>query len=443
MAAEAFGYTDAVHALSEALTFGINPSLETITAMTEELGRPQDSFSAIQVTGTNGKSSVTRLIAAILDAHGVKTGSFTSPDLHSYTERIACADVPVSESMFAAGISEAIEAARSAGVTPTEFELLTAAALWLFRECGVDVAVLEVGMGGRWDATSVVDPLVAVITGIALDHTAQLGASREDIAADKAHIIKATSAVVLGPGTTGVERIFQSRAQEVGAAGPMCAIRHGLAASPFGESDTVRYALTRALAAPDGASRIDVRASRGSYSGVEVHGPAYQAGNAATAIAAVEAYRGRALDVAAVRTAVASVTVPGRFQVVARDPWVLVDAAHNGEAAGELARGITAAWPDPEARPTVVLGVLADKDAASIVASLSSVVSGFVCVAPDSPRALAAADLADVVERVTEEPPDLADSVEAGIEAARAANPAGVVVTGSIRTVADATAGMR
>lgn len=434
-----FGYDEAVQTLNDALIFGINPSLEPIRAMAEEMGRPQDTFVSIQVAGTNGKSSVTRLIAAILETHGVNTGAYTSPELHSYTERITCGGVPVSETMFATGIAEAVAAARRADVTPTEFEILTAAALWLFRECGVEAAVLEVGMGGRWDATSVVEPAVAVITGVALDHTEHLGGTREEIAADKAHIIEPASVAVLGPGTIGVEMVFRTHLRAIGATAPMRAVRSGSMASPVAEPETVRYVATSMPTAPDGMTRVDIAGTKSTYTGLEVHAPAYQAANVATAVAAAEAFLGRGLDVETLRAAVAATTFPRRFQVLRRDPWLVADAAHNPEGAAVLARAITAAWPDPAMRPTIVLGVLADKDAAGIVFALAPVASGFVVVEPDSPRAMPAAELAGVVEHVTGERPEVAESVAAGIEGALAGNPtAGAIVTGSIRTAAEA-----
>lgn len=435
--AEGFGYNEAARALGEALTFGVNPSLDAIIAMCEELDRPQDAFTAIQVTGTNGKSSVTRLVGAILEAHGVNTATYTSPHLRSYTERVACGGVPVSEAMFATAVREAIDAAGRAGVTATEFELLTAAALWLFRECGVEVAVLEVGMGGRWDATSVVEPAVAVITGVALDHTEHLGGTREEIAADKAHIIKSGSVSILGPGTIGVERILGKRIAEVGAP-TMRVVRTAMQASPVGEPETARLVVTRNPDAPDATSSVDVRGFKANYSGIEVRGPAYQGANVATAVAAAEAFLDRALDLEVLRGAVAGVRFPGRFEVLRRDPWLVADVAHNADGAAMLAKAIATAWPDPDVRPTVVLGVLDDKDAAGIVFALAPVVSGFVAVAPDSPRAIPVADLAKIIEHVTEEPAGLAESVEAGIETALADNPVGAIVTGSVRTVAEA-----
>ena len=213
------------------------------------MGRPQDAFASVQVTGTNGKSSTTRLVAALLAAEGLTTAAYTSPHLESYTERIELGGAPVSEGDFALAIAApAVGRRRAPGRgrarSFTEFELLTAAALWLMRERGVDVACLEVGMGGRWDATSVVDPSVAVITGVGLDHTERLGSTVEAIAADKSQIIKPGASVVLGPGTAAVAGIFLERAAGLGLH-PRFVAQHD-AASPVDEALTVRYSVRRA-----------------------------------------------------------------------------------------------------------------------------------------------------------------------------------------------------
>jgi dihydrofolate synthase / folylpolyglutamate synthase len=344
-----FTYADALAALDAALTFGINPSLEPVSAIAEELARPQDAFASVQITGTNGKSSTARLTAAVLRAHGMRIGLYTSPELHSYTERIEVDGSPVSEELFAAGVRAALDAAGHARVEPTEFEILTAAALWVFREEGVDVAVLEVGMGGRWDATSVVDPAVAVITGVGLDHTTHLGDTREAIARDKAHIIKATSVPVLGPGTAGVDSPFLERAETFDAR-PQ-AVRAIGEPTPVAEEYTVRYRVLRHPETPDGATTLDVYGIHAEYPLLEVHAPRYQAANVATAVAAAEAAIGRALDTECTREAVVGVRFPGRFEVVARNPWVVVDGAHNPEAAAVLANAVRDAWPDPLKRP--------------------------------------------------------------------------------------------
>jgi len=433
-------YAGAVAALSAALHFGINPSLEGITRLTEALGRPQDSFASVQVTGTNGKSSTTRLIAALLSAEGLRTAAYTSPHLESYAERIEIDGRPVSESDFARAIQAAVEAAgRVDGGASlfTEFELLTAAALWLMREKAVDVACLEVGMGGRWDSTSVVGPAVAVITGVGLDHTERLGSTVEAIAADKSHIIKPGSSVVLGPGTAGVADVFLARAAGFGLH-PRFVAETGTP-SPVGDELTVRFEVVGRPVRPGGRLVLDVRGVHTCYSRLGLIAPAYQASNVAVAIAAAECALGRALHPDAVARSLAGMTFPGRFELLTADPPVLIDGAHNPQAAGVLALAVRDAWPDVAHRPLCVLGVLKDKDAEGIVLELDGTVGGFVVTQPDSPRARAAVELAAVVERVTgvspEVRPDLADAIA---YARQRAGSAGVLITGSLYTAGDA-----
>lgn len=421
--------------LASALTFGIHPSLDSIAAMMTALQRPQDTFKSVQVTGTNGKSSVTRMTAAILRAHGVKTGCYTSPHLDTYTERIEVDGHRVSESHFARAIGAALDAAKRAEVAaPTEFELLTAAALWHFAQAGVETAVLEVGMGGRWDATSVVKPSVAVITGVGLDHTDHLGATRELIAADKAHIIKQGSVALLGPGTEGVDDVLLARAVRCGV--ECRAVRPHSRPSPVPEALTVRYGIEARPHGPDESTTVSVRGVHADYGHISIAAPAYQSPNMATAIAAAEGLLGGRLDVAALRAAFAGIKIPGRFEVVAREPILVLDAAHNPQAGRVLASAIEDAWPDAGSRPVIVVGVLADKDARGIVEALSGVASGFACVTPDSPRALPARDLAGIVRAVSSADPDVYDSVAEALEAQRDVSGRPVVVTGSHVTIA-------
>lgn len=432
-------YAAAVRELESALKFGIEPSLDGIRALTDAMGRPQDAFASVQVTGTNGKSSTTRLCAALLQAEGLSTAAYTSPHLESYTERIELGGLPVTEADFALGMSAAVEAARGAGGARsyTEFELLTAAALWLMRERGVDLACLEVGMGGRWDSTSVVDPAVAVVTGVGLDHTERLGSTVEAIAADKSQIIKPGASVVLGPATEGVLDIFLERTAALGLHPRFVA--EGDLASPVAEALTVRYSVRRRPDRPGGALVLDVRGVHSEYPGLELTAPAYQAPNVAIAIAAAECALGRALGADDVRGALAAMAFPGRFELLASDPPLVIDGAHNPQAAGVLAYAIADAWPDESSRPLCVLGVLTDKDAAGIVEALAPVVDGFVATQPDSPRARDAADLAAIVEHATgswpEIRPDLADALA---HARGRAGGRGVVVTGSLYTAGQA-----
>jgi dihydrofolate synthase/folylpolyglutamate synthase len=438
-------YAGAVAALESALTFGINPSLDGIRALTDALDRPQDAFAVVQVTGTNGKTSVTRMCAALLAAEGLRTAAYTSPHLESYTERMELDGAPCTEADFAEAVSAALDAADATGSGRdafTEFELLTAAALWLFRERGVDFACLEVGMGGRWDATSVVDPAVAVITGVGLDHTERLGTTIEAIATDKAHIIKAGSSVVLGPGTVPVADVFLRRAGSFGLH-PRFVVERG-APSPVADALTAHFRVTARPDRPGGATVMDVNGVHAAYHGLALTAPSYQAPNVAVALAAAECALGRALRADETRSALAALTFPGRFEVVATDPLVVLDGAHNPQAAGVLAEAIAEAWPDPDVRPLCVLGVLADKDALGIVAALAPVVAGFVCTAPESPRALPAEDVAELVGAATGRLcPVLAIADLAAGRRPSEAGRAGLVVTGSLYTVGQARALLR
>jgi len=420
MTASGLTYVEAIARLEGALTFGINPSLDSIAALTDALGRPQDSFKSIQITGTNGKTSTARVAAAALRANNFRAGTYTSPHLVSYTERIEVDGIPISEDEFADALGEVFVAAEGLEREFTEFELLTALALHVFRRRGVEYAVLEVGMGGRWDATSVVSPVVAVITGVALDHTERLGATREVIASDKACIIKPGSVAILGEGCAGVEEVILARVREVDA----LAIRIGR------QDADVTYRILRRPRRPGGTLTMQMNAMR-EMAPFTIHAPAYQAPNVAAGVAAVGAATWAVCDVPALQEALRQLTFPGRFELLRKDPPLIIDGAHNPEAAGVLAGAISEAFS--EAKPTIVLAVLADKDAEGIVRALAPVACGFVATENDSPRCMVAGSLADVVERVTgvrpAAEPDLARALAL---AARAG--AGVIVTGSLYT---------
>lgn len=446
--AAALGYSDALAALKGAAPLGITMSLAGIVELTEELGRPQDSYRSVQITGTNGKTSTAWMVHALLRAHGHRAALYTSPELERYPERMQVDDQPVSDEQFASAVVAALDAAER--VRPgahghpggfTEFELLTAAALWLFRELEVEIAVLEVGLGGRLDATSVVSPAVAVVTGVGLDHMALLGDTVEAIAAEKAAIIKPGSVPVLGPGTQATEQIFLEQAERVGTCAR--AVREVDDPSPVSEDLTVRYRLTERPSSPGGCTSVDVTGLHGCYSELRFRGPAYQAANIATAVATVEATLGSALDEDVTRAAFTELALPGRFELVHRDPPVIVDGSHNPQAASVLASAIEAAWPNPARRPLVVLGVLSDKDAAGIAQALAPVAAGFVVTEPDSPRALDAAELGSIVESVCECEVRVIGSLDDAVSHARAAGDHGVVITGSLTTAGQARCALR
>ena len=395
---ECMSYNEAIELLSNALKFGINPSLEPIRAMCEALRNPQLSYECVQVAGSNGKSSTTRMIAALLHEQGLKVGLYTSPHLVEYPERVEINGDVVGDELFARGVSAAAQAADDAGVQATEFELLTAAALWIFAHEDVDWAVLECGLGGRWDATSVVDPKVAVITGVALEHTQILGDTVEKIAAEKAAIIKAGSTAVLACGLDARE-VFEAQARRMGA--PVVYANAG---------------------------------STQAYESSLAHLPSYQLSNAATSLAAVTAAIGE-LDTTNAHKAFAQLVVPGRFEILRDDPLLIVDAAHNPQSAETLAKELSARYVtalssgENATIPTLLIGVLADKDARGIVRALCPLFMRVVATASSSPRALSARELAAVIEEETGKQPEIVLTLA---DAKRLLAEDAVIATGSI-----------
>lgn len=353
-------YQQSIKALENALKFGIDPSLEPIRKMCAAMGNPQDAYECVQVAGTNGKSSVTRMTAAILRGQGRKVALYTSPELVRYPERMEIDGQIVSDQQFADAVEAALRAAEECGLEATEFELLTAGALWLFAREGVDVAVLECGLGGRWDATSVCTPKVAVITGIALDHTHILGNTLEAIAGEKAPIIKAGCKAVLAPALAARE-VFDAHIAEVGA--------------QVVEVDPLMSEL---------------------FAFAVAHMPSYQRQNAAVAFAAAKALVGP-ISIEEAEEALHSLQIPGRFETLRHDPLLLIDAAHNPQSAHVLAEEVERRFPERAARPTLLLGVLADKDVKGVVGELAPLFDHVVCTQSASPRAIAADELADIV----------------------------------------------
>lgn len=401
-------YDDAVATLEGALKFGMNPSLEPIRAMCAAMGNPQKRYRCVQVAGTNGKSSTTRMIAALLHAQGLRVGLYVSPHLVKYPERIEIDGRVVNDESFARGIEAALDAAARAHVEATEFELLTAAALWLFAQEGADWAVLECGLGGRWDATSVVNPQVAVITGVALEHTAILGDTIEKIAAEKAAIIKPGCKAVFAHDLAARE-VFERQGQQV------CA--------PY-----------------ENANLEAITPFEGELASL----PVYQRSNLATALAAVTAALGHAPSPESVRMALSRLVIPGRFEILRHDPLVIVDAAHNPQSAhmlaGELqclferARGfdsLTRSYSIGAApsRPALLLGVLDDKDARGIIRELCPLFSRIVVTASSSSRSIPAVELAALVEEECGMRPEIATSISEARELLRHEP---VIATGSI-----------
>lgn len=399
-------YEEALAIVRGALRFGIEPLLETVEDMLAELGDPDLAFECVQIAGTNGKTSTSRYTAAILAGEGLRTALYTSPELVSYTERMEVAGAPVCEEAFAHGVSaahvagELVNARRAEqGLRPydiTEFDTLTVAAMVVFAEAGVDVAVLECGMGGRWDATSAAKSIRTVaVTGIGLDHMRILGDTLEAIAGEKAAIIKPGRACVLGTGTAepeSVERVFLDQAAASGVT-PILVRPEGA-----GERDDLPRASFRVTKVPrrlGGPLELDVTTPRATYPELAALKPSYQAQNIACAVTLAEAHLGRALDAEALFTSVVQCPTPGRFQLLRPEPPLLIDACHNPQSVETFLAALEDVLPAGEPRPLLLAAVLADKDVRGIVDLLARAFPRVAVTQTASPRALPAAELAE------------------------------------------------
>lgn len=410
----------------------IEPTLARIAALTDLLGTPQASFPVIHVTGTNGKTSTARMIESLLRAYGLRTGLFTSPHLTDARERICLDGEPISAARLLATWAEvepyvAVVDANSLaddGAPLSYFEILTTLAFAAFADAPVDVAVVEVGMGGGWDSTNVAHGAVSVITPIGLDHREYLGDTIELIAREKSGIIKPDAIAVLAQQELAAAEVLLERSVEVGAS----VVREGI---EFG-------VLARSMAV--GGQLLTLRGLAAEYD--EVFLPLFgehQAHNASVALAAVQAFLGGvgALDADVVREGFASVTSPGRLEVVRRSPTVVVDAAHNPHGAQALARALEDSFDFTHL--VGVVGVLADKDALGILLALEPVLDRVVVTTPSSPRAMDADALGALAaeafsdDRVFVEP-ELADALDRAIALAEESGQyaGGVLVTGSV-----------
>ena len=356
--------------------FGMRFGLDRMRRLMTALDAPHERFAAIHVVGTNGKSSTVRMIAALLHHHGVRAGAYLSPHLVSFAERIRIDDTDISADAFAAAVGRArratllVDRTLDADDHVTQFEALTAAAYAQLAEAGVEVAVVEAGLGGRWDATNVIGAGIAVLTNVGLEHTRWLGPTVADIAREKLAVVKCSdppTTLVLG---SGLHPDAEAEALVV--------------------AERQAATIVRALAAPPAGTELVARG-------------AFQRRNFAVACAAAQAYLGR-LDTAAVAAAAASTVVPGRFEVLADDRHdgagveIVLDGAHN---AGGI-EALTASLPEfLTGRPLVaVLSVLDDKDAAAMLSTLLPLCAGAVFTANHNPRALSPATLASLAGQI-------------------------------------------
>jgi dihydrofolate synthase / folylpolyglutamate synthase len=386
--------------------FGMRFGLDRMRRLMTTMGNPQLRFDSIHVVGTNGKSSTTRMIAAILRRHGLRSGAYLSPHLVSFAERIRVDDEDLTPAEFAAAVQRTAHAAELVDRSlvgddqVTQFELLTASAYSELARQGVDVAVIEAGLGGRYDATNVIPSRVQVLTSVGLEHTRWLGPTIEAIATEKLDVVQPGGVVVLGYGLhPDAERVAESVAGERGATIIRAGADPGVPLSALGS---------------------------------------YQRRNFALARAAAEAYLGR-LDLAAVTTAAAETLVPGRVQVVDSDPLTVLDGAHNPEGIAALAEALDDPFAAGRKPVVAVISILDDKDAASMLSALIPKCDALVLTASQNPRALPPPTLESLAGQLGGPPAEVIRDPRAAL--ARAREMAGrdglVLATGTIYLIAD------
>lgn len=414
----------------------IAPSLERISALVDFLGSPQLAYPTIHVAGTNGKTTTARMIDSLMYATGLRTGRFTSPHLESMLERIAINGEPIDPKFFIFAYNDVapyLDLMDQKFDNPISFfEAITALAFVAFSEWPVDIGIIEVGMGGEWDATNVVEAAVSVITPIGFDHTAYLGNTLTEIARTKGGIIKEGSSVVLAGQEPEAAVELMRRVAEVGAD----VAREG-----------IEYSLEKRSVAV-GGQLITIKGITGRYEDIflPLHGK-HQGANAATALAAVEAFfGGQELDPEAVQAGFAAVTSPGRCETVFHDPTVILDAAHNPHGAKALAETLEGEFTFDE-----IIGVFAafaDKDVEGILKELEPVFNSIIVTASESSRAMPARDVERIATRIfgpgrVKVVENLEEAIKGAIAEARGPltdGSIGVVITGSVVTVGQSRA---
>jgi dihydrofolate synthase/folylpolyglutamate synthase len=418
----------------------LEPSLTRIASVAELLDNPQFTYPVIQVAGTNGKSSTSRMIESVLRSFGLRTGLFTSPHLTDPTERICLDGVPIGgEQLLEAWnqIAPYIEvvdrnSTQDGGPQLSYFEVLTALAYSVFADAPVDVAIIEVGMGGTWDATSICAPDVAVVTPIDLDHQEYLGETIDLIAREKAGIIEKSKAAVLGPQHPDAAAILVAACAQAVVIPARFGVEFGINAQNLAV----------------GGQLLSLQGLRGEYPDIflPLLGE-HQGVNAATALAACESFLGAAnsqsLDIDAVREGFATTVVPGRLQIIRSGPTVLVDVAHNPHGAQSLRVALETSF---DFRGVIaVIGVLGDKDAVGFIEALAPVVDHVVITQPQSPRALPSEQLARIAREILGDnnvsveanPANALDHAIALADQSGEYSGVGVVVTGSVVLVGD------
>jgi dihydrofolate synthase/folylpolyglutamate synthase len=404
-----------------------SPSTSNIEALLTVLGDPQNDYRVIHVTGTNGKGSTSQIMTKLLMAHGLKVGTYSSPHLESIRERIQVNGEAVDEYDFAEAVAAVANAEGMSGVRPTYFEIMTAAAFRWFSDDAIDVAVIEVGMLGRWDATNVVQPDVSVITNIALDHMEFAGPTLAHIAKEKAGIIKQGSVAVVGELNEDLHPIFAAEPHEE-------ILFRGE------QFDVVDNHLAL------GGRSLHVRTPRADYIDLflPLHGW-HQGDNASVAIMAVESFFGSALDQETVQEGLNAVVMPGRFEVVGHQPLVILDGAHN-PAGAEVCASVFFDDFDPHGRRILVVGVLGGRDISDTLSALK--VDEFervICCTAPSPRARPASEVATAAEEMGCSDVLTVDTVEKACDLALAdaSSDDAILIAGSLYVVGSARTHLR
>jgi dihydrofolate synthase/folylpolyglutamate synthase len=423
---EALNYLDE-HASYEKTGRVESPSLDNISTFMDLMGQPHLSYPVIHITGTNGKGSTTQIITQLLIAHGLQVGTYTSPHLETLTERISRNNEPISEQDFADCVAAIADIEVIGGVRPSYFEVMTAAAFRYFADTAVDVAVIEVGMLGRWDATNVVNSSVAVITNIALDHTEFAGPRLEDIAFEKVGISKPGSVLVVGDTNEELREIWN-------AAESTAVLLRG---NDFEISENE-------LAV--GGRMIDVRTERAVYKELPLplHGQ-HQGDNASIALTAVEEFFGNVLDIEVVREGFAAVRMPGRFEVLGRAPLVVIDGAHNPAGADVCAQVFFDDF-SPEGKRILVVGALKGRDPQMLLSALrADEFDAVICCTAPTPRGIGANDLASAAKQMGCEQVVMCETVESACDKALniAREEDAVLVAGSLYVVGSARTFLR
>ena len=411
-------YKEALAYISGVEFFGSKPGLTRIRALLEALGNPQDKLRFVHIAGTNGKGSCAAMTASILKAAGYKTGLYTSPYLYRFNERMQINGRQIDDEVLAEIVTRVKPSAEAMEDHPTEFELMTAAALLWFAQENCDIVVLEVGLGGRFDATNIIAaPEAAVIMNIGLDHTAVLGDTVEQIAFEKAGIIKPGTDVVLFQQSESVTEVIRRRCEEEGARLHIADFSQIVSEfdSVFGQSFTYR----------------------GQPYALPLLG-AHQLKNAAVVLELVEVLRGKGwkLEQTDVEHGLYAVSWPGRFELLSDEPLFVVDGGHNPQCAETVRDNLLHYFPDK--RRILLLGILRDKDYAGLTAILDEAADEYLCITPASHRALPAAELAEHLARYGK-PVTVCDSIRDGVTEAlnRSDEDSVVCAVGSLYSVGE------